>query len=1472
MTSPIQLPGSFGIPSVAPVYVDGIPAALVTAQAAKTDGQRFWSSQPRPAGDPAFEELTVSLGQERLINYVALDVPHFPHVMTFYWWDGSAWQPLRGTAGAPLSIITTGSVPGLVDSPAALGARVNPYHYGSGHWVTHDEQVQPALTSRLLLRSRRLAPAPWQQFPAGPSRRLVPYPLGARNIDFGLRVLSRDDVPPTMRHPDVISLRQPFTSSSDINGNPVQVSLRESRACDMLRGATWRCSPQPCASSVVSLYVDSRDGDGSPQVIDRFWLDPVTSGVRLSLYYSPVPPGPPFDAIDDPVSPSLIAPGGTQLPAAGMQGISFSQSPGWLDLSGQAAGADPASPWWAGIEVMPAFSSSDSGTYAVIDTDLISLSYAAGTWTATLPGGGLLGEWDLTFSPGDRVRFVAGHDGEQVFAWSPGGPMFHSPLSQPVTPAASFRFGGLRGSTSVAGNHVLTAFILKQERADLSDGVPADFTSFAAGTAAYVTPAPGASQATTKNASVRFSPALILGTVSPWGFAGGLGAAYESCPWVPVRGSLALTRGYVELDPVAAAAWKLEFTSLQPEPFEWLRPVPVTGRWHPLQFQPEAPGGSSAPAVIDPGLTVTGDSGPAITFGDAAPRSPAIPHGTILPTEALYAADPSIAPGLASRGGSLYNFQPWQPPHLVPLPPVAGPGAYREVPYLVIGRVAYFVALSGLAMYRVDYTAADDTEQYTETFQDAVNVDPSSLGEGSLSFRAGSGLTSPGNTGPSGAAAQSVTLASGHAVTGLQFATVQSDPVELLPDPGFDDPSFAGWAPVGDALPLAPSPQEAQLGTMVRVTRPPATPAGPQQVPTWAIVESTYASWSVLAAAVSGWSGFGQSASAGAMGGIAYAGQPVPATGAGRLYVAARVISPAALSASLWAQLLDGQTGAVIAEAEQQVAGGAVTEWFAGFTLGEGAASTVTWLALEDAYATWGAMASAQLTWAGADTSVIPLGTTVTARLIQKESTGDTWDVDDISIFEDSIKWEFSNDDGVTWYPAYDVRNNPHGALSFPVPGPGEGTKLRWRVTAYRPGLTVSSLAIRPWYVTWPRGIPPRPAGIGHGPNVAPQDQYGPVEADPRWRMSSSPVPDSWFFATRQALGLTSPPADFPGPAIAAPDVVLGNALVWQPSALAPAEPGTWTDIYSDTYTVTYAPADAGDLYTDTYADQYGDDYPSTTGTVRQGAAALTGDAVLTAPATTTPMPAWGLGSDLGAVPASDPSVAALIAATGGPLPARRVPLGSVIPASLAASDVAGDAGVRRVLLDVRPDALTTPAQLDAFLADCQAGGLQASVSVWAGADAAFGNPADWLALLPDYVAVIRRNGYQHVLTIDNRSVASGWLSAWYPGDGLVDVIAPSFRCTGLAPGSGGDTLAAAAAFADAHGKPLGLAVTGVDHARYTVAQGEAFTRYLESLFSARKAAGRPGYDLYWDGTGSYSVVTAPAGLLAAYQALAAAL
>jgi len=1657
----LTLPGSIGIPALAPVYVDGIPAAHVIPPRPKpTDSQRFWSTQVRPPGDPTRENLVVSIAKAKEINYLSLDVPHFPHNVRFYFWNLNTqrWNVIRRPNGTPLVIHTAGSVPAIVNNPAALASGLNPYHYGAGHWVHHDEQVQPFTSNKIRLSCVRhhiggdIGGA--GSFPVGPGGHHVAYPLGARNLDFGLRLLSAGDFPWRPRSPDVLTEREPCATADDVNGSPLLVAMRENRATDLLRGLTWRCAPQARSDAVVSLYVDSRDADGNPQAIDRFFINPVTSGPRLNLYYSPDPPPPvSFQALDDPILAPLVTSSGSQIPTATSSGLQFSKKPGWVTLSNQGTGASPGVPWWVALQISPNFASSDPGSYMVADAGLLRLYYSAGTWTLQLAGEagtGILAAWTFTFKQGDALTFAGGYDGSAFFAWNPAAALVTVPIASPVTSASVIRFGGdLSAETELsplAGNYLLRAFVLKQEQLELGTGVPQPLLDFAADAGAYVAPDGGTADST-MNAVARFHGSFVLGATNPTGFVGGVGSAYESCSWIPVTRDYTVARGYLEFEPVRASVFKFEFTALQPAPFDYI--VPPVQHTKLFEVDQAPPANSTTPVTLDVGMDVTQSVAPSVTYSDAPlPTIPPAP-GASLPTEALFLRNPAAAAQLAQTAGSMYNFHPWQVDPSGKRHQTAGPHSYHEVDLPVVSRIGYFVALSSLGMFQFDATAATDTAQYVETFGSTASIDQGTLAAmGAWSWQPGALISPPNIT--DHAQVQSQVLSSAHKVTGLQFATVQSPAVQLLDSPGFEDTTLQTWTATGDSLPLQIADVSAQLGNMVQVTRL-------ARVYGWAFVQSTWATWDVLMAQNPNWDDLQANSTSTSYGGMAYIGTPVPTTQAGRLYAAARVFSPVALTEPLALQLLDGDTGAVIAESDQVINGGTVTEWFVGYTLGDTIPGTQTWAGLQATYATWNAIEAistlgaqleffgfedgtegwsgthatiaqstdwaqsgtyslkitssgaggpgfweaispgypvtpgqlygvsgvvraggatigvtrVQVNWhnssdvflssavtgpvsiapavaqtfvfsglqapAGAafahlvvidsegstdgtimyaddvsfylaqpppwsiiDTTQPPAGTTVTAQLIQKNSTNDVWFVDDISVFEDALIWEFSNDGGASWYPAYDIRNNPSGALLFPPPAQGQGNQLMWRLKGYRPGLSVSSLVIRPWYSIYPHGVLPRAAGLGYGPNRSPIDNYCLVEDDPRWKVSNSPIPESWYFGIRQTLGLQQPPS-YP-PADTVPDgFTVGTGLVYLESEAEPVPPPTYSDFYTDIFTDVYGIPDGGDIYTDTYCDTYGAIYTDPSGSgfnfnvqpspalvlgaLRPGSATLSEAASMDASGEVIVPFEPEIGAALGQVAGGSGTVTSFITLTGQPLAVRRVYLGNQIPASLAASIVAADAGVRRVSIDFQPDETTTPDQLDAFLASCQAGGLDAEITLWSGVNMTSGNGTQWSIdgtvwyqrMLEAYVPVIRRNNYAHVWVAANHAIVkNNVLATWYPGDDLVDMISPTFYCQGPRPGvKGSDTLAVVSAFADAHAKPLGLSEFAVDHAQFSQTQGNDFLGYVKTFFTNRAAAGKPAGDLIYfnvNSGGTYALATAPASYVTLYQQIGAAL
>ena len=1261
------LPGTIATPSRSPLYVDGIPVGAVSPPASQAQqapsGQRFWSSEPRSYGDQTNEMLVVTLNSLKQINYISLDLPHFPAQYSLAWQDASGhWNWIQGPNGIVLQFIIAGSVPAVVNNAGALTAGLNPYHYGAGHWIHFDEAIKPVTCGALLVAGTRalqtvmsISPG---ALPKNSSGRTCPYPLGVQNFDFGYRVTVKSDVPWTSRHPVIITERETFAVAEDINGSPVQLTMRENRASDLLNGVPWKCAPQPMSSAVVNLYADCRDPSGGLQVIDRFSVQPTTSGVSLNLYYTTSPPGTGFEAVDTPLGGPATTVNGVVLPVIDTEGLLFGSQPGWLDLAAQPTGIDFTSPWWMAWEIEPQFAGTDAGSYMICDTGIVQLWFSAGTWYVTMAGTGSSGAapalvtWPATHAVNDRLQFAAGWDGAILYAWSAqAAAVTVQAAAVSMTPCtalpstAQLQFGAAQQSGWSAsiwpGNYRLTSFILKQEAPapdPVAGGVPAQFTVFAAGPQAYTAPASGPGP-TTVNACARFDLSLVLGTpiagLAPYGFAGGIGAAWSSCTWIPVQLSYKLTAGVIIFPPVRAAGFKFEFTDLLPEPYEFYAETPQAAQVFPPATPPSAatqpPRGSplrspltasqAGPhwdpsalpfaASADHGMIVNAQLAPQNFFADQPrPRVPP-PPGATLPTEAMYATDPIAAAAMLRRGGSMYNFQPWHAsPQAAPKQIEAGTQIYQEVSVTASSRIAYFAGLSSLVMYRMDNTATSDTQEYVDTFGDTAGIDPAWLGAAqtgtSVPWAWTPGLlTVPVNLAPGSAAhLESPVLQSMHQVTGIQYAALQSPPLQLLPDPGFTNPALPFVTATGDAQPLSVSASTSSpLGALVMVSRAAA------QI-TWAAMQASYATWAAFSSPQLTWVQLQGNPVTSPYGGLAYTGAPVAVSAAGRVHIAARVFTAQPLTQPLYIQLLDGATKAVLAEQQVPTLGGPIIEWYASYTLGQPQApSTYNWNQVSSAWPLWSSTSG--LTWTQVDTFTPPLGATLSWQLVQYGLTDDTWGVDDVSVFEDSILWSFSNDGGATYWPAYDINANPSGAMVFPPPAPGKGTQLKWRLLGYRPGLTVSSLAIRPWYTCYPRGVPPRIPGLPHGPNISQRDVYGPIANDVYWQTWSGPVPQAWYFAYAQLLAQGTSytqPLPVPPPVTQA---TLGTGLVL-PFDLVPEGPVSYSDVYASVYTQTYGVPDGSDVYTDNGGNG---DYLSIV--------------------TPTPPPAYGIGAISGTSPTS---------------------------------------------------------------------------------------------------------------------------------------------------------------------------------------------------------------------------------------------
>lgn len=225
-------------------------------------------------------------------------------------------------------------------------------------------------------------------------------------------------------------------------------------------------------------------------------------------------------------------------------------------------------------------------------------------------------------------------------------------------------------------------------------------------------------------------------------------------------------------------------------------------------------------------------------------------------------------------------------------------------------------------------------------------------------------------------------------------------------------------------------------------------------------------------------------------------------------------------------------------------------------------------------------------------------------------------------------------------------------------------------------------------------------------------------------------------------------------------------------------------------------------------------------------------------------------------------AISDLTALTQRPLLARRHDYGSEIPADIRGSDITEDYGeARKSVISFTPGRDSSPEALGHFLGQARHYGFVTDVILWPEMHR-FLPPAQYKVICQLYVPVIREHGFRHVFSPTNfAAIMKDVMGAYWPGDDLIDSVGMVFYPSGL-------TLNIAADFADAHGKPFGLAEFGADLGQMDVTEAIGFTDYIQAFFAARIAAGKPCGDLIWlDGIRDGDFRLSQSGaLVAAYQ------
>lgn len=922
--------------------------------------------------------------------------------------------------------------------------------------------------------------------------------MAIRSLEIGFRITTITDCP---RLPPAT----PITTTTDVLGSTVSYTLRTTPARNVLTGQTWMCAPQPTSDAVVNLYLDLRTALGQAQRVDRLFLDPVYVGPSLNLYWSNDEPDATFDSRDDPIATAQI---GTV--TSDEFGLVFgSATPSGVEVPGEAIQFDPSRPWWVGAVYTPDFNPSAATIRPLLDLGVAWVSLGAGKLTAATATHTL----DVAvpnMTAGQRITFTLAQTSEGLWLSVED---FGDRQALDASPSQ------VRPPTLVFGGHLparapnptsarLHHLTLVDEA--LTDQARRDF--FADPTVFTHKPRfQGAANDRTENSLLRFDPEHA--GLSTHGFVGSPADRFADLAWTPVPRDYVLRKGILDLPPTVAKFWKLEFSNLVAAPYESFVPIRRKVKLQPPTLPAPRPGGGGAPTPgrrtlielsatlrfvdtpllsvqasvgigsggISAGVRISRGGPPTVTTITRTLRRTEISHS---PTEAAYAPNPATAANLRDASPA-HGYQTWHQNPVAQQWDASGRHYYDEATVEHSSKVAFFVGLRSVAASRIDYEVDDDTLIYRERFDAPVTMGSSNWDKNGerIVTRAG------------GEMATSKTLPSTHRVRALQFASRQTLPLQVAPDDDFRDPALAvaswsdleAWHVVGTATPTyLPETHSVHLdrGEAAEPEYQPYT-GGLMQQP-------DHPAFAVRAL-------FGGGIVITGLGGLE--SPLIRPSGPGRMYAAARVVLDTDLSAPLWIQIVS-KTGDVLAEESKTGRKGERLEWHVGHSI-----ATIT-SPRPHASGLVDAPDHPVLTDATITSPPGPLDDHVRVRLIQKGESGDKFTVDTLSLFDEAIEWEFSVDDGLTWVPALDARNNPYAVVTFPEPG----KRLRWRVVGHRPDLSIASVSIRPWYV----GRPVADAWPQQGPNVSTYDHIPPITADPEFGGWPGPIPQAWYARFRQ--------------------------------------------------------------------------------------------------------------------------------------------------------------------------------------------------------------------------------------------------------------------------------------------------------------------------------------------------------------------
>jgi hypothetical protein len=215
--------------------------------------EHFWASTEELA--PATEHLIFDLGRARPVNFIDFEICQKPIDVLIEWDDNGTW-----TAIVPRTDFIT-------EHPAFPNIAYLPN--GENSWIYAEYWFELVETSRIRITFTRQE----ERFPL-PTSPLFPWSVEVRNTRIMHIIPYADEYLPD--------------TGTDILGNSYMTdfAIREPfYVLDEDPYTYWESQPNPSRFAVEALYFDLRVGDDGV-VIDEVFIDPVTYGIDMNIYYS----------------------------------------------------------------------------------------------------------------------------------------------------------------------------------------------------------------------------------------------------------------------------------------------------------------------------------------------------------------------------------------------------------------------------------------------------------------------------------------------------------------------------------------------------------------------------------------------------------------------------------------------------------------------------------------------------------------------------------------------------------------------------------------------------------------------------------------------------------------------------------------------------------------------------------------------------------------------------------------------------------------------------------------------------------------------------------------------------------------------------------------------------------------------------------------------------------------------------------